>query len=635
MSRSILTALAALALAASVSTQTPPAFDIVLRGGTIYDGTGASPRQGDVAIRNGRIATVGSVSGGRAQIEIEVKGLAVAPGFINIHSHPIGDGLSRAESMLTQGVTTEILNPDGGGPLDVAKQLEAARIAGLAVNAGAYIGFNSAWSDVVGPDNRKPTSSEVERMRELLLAGLESGAWGVSAGLDYKPAYFAQVEDVIRIVGVAAPWRTIFTNHDRITPESNFSSKADIAETLTISGRANLVPVVTHMKAQGVEQGTAPAILRMMEQGRYAAADAYPYLAGQSGLGALIIPGWAQEGGRDAMLRRFADPEQRARIVAEAEHAMKARFGGPAGVYVTTINRELTDVMKEMDVAGGEAIVRLLEEREMGAILRFGAEPDLVAILKHPATSIACDCGATPGEASHPRYYGTFPRVLGRYVRETKALTLEDAVRKMTGLPASTIGMVDRGFIAAGMAADITVFDPATVIDHATFEKPMELSEGIRHVIVNGRLALRDGKTTGERAGQLVLRTQHMPSRPMTTGERRVYASGNVAESEVILDVRQEESGRARGSFRFTDSGSKATIEATELGLLQVSGTWASFTARAKWMPSNEERAITVIIDEIYPAASGAAQVIVEAEDASVVAGALRGRASVLPRRTR
>ena len=635
MSRSILTALAALALAASVSTQTPPAFDIVLRGGTIYDGTGASPRQGDVAIRNGRIATVGSVSGGRAQIEIEVKGLAVAPGFINIHSHPIGDGLSRAENMLTQGVTTEILNPDGGGPLDVAKQLEAARIAGLAVNAGAYIGFNSAWSDVVGPDNRKPTSSEVERMRELLLAGLESGAWGVSAGLDYKPAYFAQVEDVIRIVGVAAPWRTIFTNHDRITPESNFSSKAGIAETLAISGRANLVPVVTHMKAQGVEQGTAPAILRMMEQGRYAAADAYPYLAGQSGLGALIIPGWAQEGGRDAMLRRFADPEQRARIVAEAEHAMKARFGGPAGVYVTTINRELTDVMKEMDVGGGEAIVRLLEEREMGAILRFGAEPDLVAILKHPATSIACDCGATPGEASHPRYYGTFPRVLGRYVRETKALTLEDAVRKMTGLPASTIGMVDRGFIAAGMAADITVFDPATVIDHATFEKPMELSEGIRHVIVNGRLALRDGKTTGERAGQLVLRTQHMPSRPMTTGERRVYASGNVAESEVILDVRQEESGRARGSFRFTDSGSKATIEATELGLLQVSGTWASFTARAKWMPSNEERAITVIIDEIYPAASGAAQVIVEAEDASVVAGALRGRASVLPRRTR
>ena len=635
MSRSILTALAALALAASVSTQTPPAFDIVLRGGTIYDGTGASPRQGDVAIRNGRIATVGSVSGGRAQIEIEVKGLAVAPGFINIHSHPIGDGLSRAENMLTQGVTTEILNPDGGGPLDVAKQLEAARIAGLAVNAGAYIGFNSAWSDVVGPDNRKPTSSEVERMRELLLAGLESGAWGVSAGLDYKPAYFAQVEDVIRIVGVAAPWRTIFTNHDRITPESNFSSKAGIAETLAIGGRANLVPVVTHMKAQGVEQGTAPAILRMMEQGRYAAADAYPYLAGQSGLGALIIPGWAQEGGRDAMLRRFADPEQRARIVAEAEHAMKARFGGPAGVYVTTINRELTDVMKEMDVAGGEAIVRLLEEREMGAILRFGAEPDLVTILKHPATSIACDCGATPGEASHPRYYGTFPRVLGRYVRETKALTLEDAVRKMTGLPASTIGMVDRGFIAAGMAADITVFDPATVIDHATFEKPMELSEGIRHVIVNGRLALRDGKTTGERAGQLVLRTQHMPSRPMTTGERRVYASGNVAESEVILDVRQEESGRARGSFRFTDSGSKATIEATELGLLQVSGTWASFTARAKWMPSNEERAITVIIDEIYPAASGAAQVIVEAEDASVVAGALRGRASVLPRRTR
>jgi len=631
MRRTILLTLAASCLAASVSSQSSAPFDVIVRGGTIYDGTGGPAFAGDVGIRNGHIASVGNLSGRRAQTEINAKGLFVAPGFVNIHSHPIGDGLTRAENMLTQGVTTEIVNPDGGGPLDIRQQMASVSAAGLAVNVGAYIGFNSAWSDVVGASNRRPTSSEIERMRELLLAGLESGAWGVSSGLDYKPAYYADVEDVISIVSVASPWRTNFTNHDRITPESRFSSKTGISETLAIGARGGLIPIVTHMKAQGVEQGTAPAILRMMERARYSAADAYPYLAGQSGLGALIIPGWAQEGGRDAMLQRFADPATRARIVAEAEEAMKARFGGPQGVYVTTIGRELTDVMREMDVPPGEAIVRLLEEREMGAILRFGAEPDLVAILKHPTTSIACDCGATSGQASHPRYFGSFPRVLGRYVRETKALTWEDAIRKMTGLPASTIGIVDRGFIAAGMAADITVFDPATVIDHATFEKPTEPSEGIRHVLVNGHLALRDGKPTGERAGMTLERTAHMPSRPMTRSARSVNASGTVDNADVTIDVRQD-GGRPRGSFRFRDSGSGATIEATEVGLLQVADKWASFTARARWMPSNEQRAITVIVDEGYPAAPGT-HVIVEAEDASVVAGRLQGRAR-LSRRT-
>jgi N-acyl-D-amino-acid deacylase len=636
MRRTAVLTLAACCLAASVASQSAAPFDVVIRGGTIFDGTGGASFTADVGIRNGRIASVGGLSGRRADVEITARGLYVAPGFINIHSHPIADGLSRAENMLTQGVTTEILNPDGGGPLEIAQQLAAATAAGLAVNAGAYIGFNSAWSNVVGADNRKPTSAEIERMRELVLAGLENGAWGVSSGLDYKPAYFAQVEDVVRIVSVAAPWRTNFTNHDRITPESNFSSTSGITETLAIGTRARLLPVVTHMKAQGREQGTAAAILKSMAQGRYAAADAYPYLAGQSGLGALIVPAWAQEGGREAMLTRFADPATRARIVSEAERAMDARFGGPAGVYVTTINRELTDVMRETGVTGGEAIVRLLEEREMGAILRFGAEADLVAILKHPATSVACDCGATPGPASHPRYYGSFPRVLGRYVRETKALTWADAIRKMTGLPASTIGMVDRGFIAAGMAADVVVFDPATVIDRATFEKPTELSEGIRHVVVNGRVALRDGRPTGERAGRALRRTSHMPSRPMSTGVRRVAAAGTVGEAEVTLDVRQDGTERARGSFRYRDSASKATIDATEFGVLQTADRWASFTARARWMPSREERAITVIVDEGDPAAPNRTEVIVEAEDATVAAGALQGRARLAaPRRRR
>ena len=623
--------LLALTSIGAVSTQSTAAFDVILRGGTVYDGSGGRAYTADIGVSKDRIAAIGDLSGQRASIDLDVRRLYVAPGFINIHSHPIQDGLTRAYNMLTQGVTTEIVNPDGGGPPDIAEQLTRLASAGLAVNVGAYIGFNSAWSKVVGTANRRPTEDEIEQMRAIVLRGLQAGAWGVSSGLDYKPAYFAATEDVVRVVSVAAPWRTNFTNHDRITPESNFSSRAGVAETLAIASRAGLLPVVTHMKAQGREQGEAPAILRMMRQGRYAAADAYPYLAGQSGLGALIIPGWAQEGGREAMLKRFADLQLRAKIVREADQAMKARFGGPQGVYVTTMSRELTDVMREMGVSGGEAIVRLLETRDMGAILRFGAERDLVAILKNPATSIACDCGATVGQASHPRYYGSFPRVLGRYVRETNALTWADAIRKMTALPAATIGMTDRGVLAVGMAADITVFDPATVIDRATFQQPTLPSEGIRHVLVNGRLALRDGEVTSERTGRPLRRTSNMPSRPMSAGKRRVVAAGSVGSARVVLDVRQDPSQRqAVGTFRIEEV--TGTLEAVRFGILQAAGTWASFTGRARFGTARDERSITVVLDEGDPAAPGAPRLIVEADGEAVLNGAIQGRATVTSR---
>src|SRR5439155_25245808 len=222
------------------------------------------------------------------------------------------------------------------------------------------------------------------------------------------------------------------------------------------------------------------------------AADAYPYLAGQTGLGALMIPAWAQDGGRDAMLKRFQDAALRARIVKEVEDAMNVRFGGVDGVYLPATKRQLADIVRESGVSPGEAVVRILEQGNESAILKFGSEADLVKILQHPTTSMACDCGATLNTRQHPRAWGSFPRVLGRYVREQRALTWEDAVRKMTALPANTIGMVDRGFLAPGMAADVTVFDPATVMDHATYEDAGQLSEGIRLVLVNGRMALRD-----------------------------------------------------------------------------------------------------------------------------------------------
>lgn len=599
-------ALAATAATGQTQTTPAPAVDLILRGGTVFDGTGAPGYRADVAIGRGFIVQVGDLKSIEAPVTLHVPDLYVAPGFINIHSHARPDGLPRAENMLTQGVTTEIINADGGGSTDLDAQLHTLRTAGLAVNVGANIGFNAVWAEVMGQADRRPTPDEITKMQGLTRRGLEQGAWGVSAGLDYKPAYYATAEEVGRIVEVARRWRTAFPNHDRLTPETDFSSRVGVEETIAIAARAGLVPVVTHMKSQGHEQGKAPDLLRMMDaasaRGTYTAADVYPYLAGQSGLAALLIPGWALDGGRDAMLKRFADPADRARIVADAERAMQLRFGGPRGVYATGHQKELVDAMKEYGVESpGEALVRLLETADGGAILRFGVESDLVAILRHPTASVACDCGAVPGRATHPRYYGTYPRVLGRYVREQQALTWEDAVRKMTGLPAATIGLVNRGYLAPGMAADITVFDPATVLDHATFESPTLPSVGIRHVFINGRHALRDGVPTGEQGGQALLRGPHEPSRPMSAAiARKVSGRTEIANVEVRIDLEQRPGSRAaRGRFRLVDRTSKTTIEMTEPGLLQVAPGWAAATGRGRF--GSDERAFTVIVEQADP----------------------------------
>lgn len=491
-------------------------YDAILRGGTLLDGTGAPPRVADVAIEGDRIVAVGGLGRAAGLREIDAAGLMVAPGFIHLHSHASPEALPTAVNMLSQGVTTEILNPDGGGPLDLDAQLDSLEKGGLALNVGAFIGFNRIWLETVGPDDVPPTAEQIARMQERVEAGLESGAWGVSAGLDYKPAYFASTEEVIEVLAPSGRWQTVFSNHDRLTPESGFSSRVGMEETVAIGEATGLRPIITHMKIQGREQGSAPRVLAWMgdveERGVAVAADVYPYLAGQTGLSALIIPGWAQAGGREAMLERFRDAELRAAIVSEANEAMAARFGGPGGVFLLSLQRELTDLMAEMGTDdGGEAVVRLLESQEHGVILRFGNEDDLARVLEHPTASISCDCGASTAEQIHPRYWGTHPRVLGRYVREQGVLTWEEAVRKMTSLPAATIGMEGRGTLAPGMAADVVVFDPSTVMDRATYEEPTAMSEGIVHVMVNGQLAWEDGGPTGVQAGRALRRPSPFP----------------------------------------------------------------------------------------------------------------------------
>ena len=579
-----------------------PRFDVIVRHGTVIDGSGNPRYDADIGVRNGFIMAIGDLAAATAATEINARGLFVTPGFITIHSHASPDALPTAVNMLTQGVTTEIFNADGNGPLDIAQQMSALAAPGLALNIGGYIGFNSAWQSVNGNADQRPTPAEIDRMRALLATGLEQGAWGVSAGLDYKPGYFARTEEVIKIVEVARSARTNFTNHDRITPESNYSSKAGVAETVAIGQKAGLVPVVTHMKAQGLEQGTAGALLASMDQatrrGAYTAADAYPYLAGQSGLGSLIIPGWAQEGGREAMLKRFADPAQRARIIAESEQAMTARFGGAPGVYLPRTQQELTAVMKAMNAGAGETIVRILETTgDPGAILRFGSEADLVKILQQPTTSMACDCGASLATRGHPRFYGSFPRLFGRYVREQKIMSWEEAIRKSSALPAATIGMVDRGLIAVGMAADLVVLDPATVIDRATYESPALSSIGIQQVLVNGQPALVNGAATTARGGRALLRTGNLPSRPMPGGVRRLVVKGTSAGARVAIDITQRAGARhATGRFTIEEPGHAMTVTATELGVVQTADAWSGFSGIAT-VAGGASRAFTAVVD--------------------------------------
>ena len=382
-----------------------------------------------------------------------------------------------------------------------------------------------------------------------------------------------------------------------------------------------------------MEQKTAPALLKMMEaatkRGAYSAADVYPYLAGQSGLAALIIPAWALDGGRDAMLARFKEPGMRAKIVAEASRAMEARFGGPAGVYATGPGTELADAMRAMGVSsGGEALVRLLEKEDGGAILRFGVESDLVAILQHPTASVACDCGAVAGRSAHPRYYGTFPRVLGRYVRDQKIMSFETAILKMTGLPAATIGMVDRGLLFPGMAADVTVFDPATIIDHATFEAPTERSVGIRHVLVNGRIVLRDGVLTDEHAGTALFRTAHEPSRPLGPGgERRVRVKADTSDLTVSMDLRQARDARApRGMIRVTDRATGTVIEMLEPGVVHTNPGWAGVVGLGRI--GGKAMAMAVIVEQRDPmAANQASTLIIRGEDGYTLSRPLPAKA--------
>lgn len=526
---SVLLVLALAGCSAPASEST--AWDLLITGGTVVDGTGAPGRAADIALRDGRIVSVrpGIVRDSATRI-IDATGLVVAPGFIDLHAHlePLLR-LPDAESAVRQGVTTALGGPDGTSPWPLDAYLDSVTSVGTGINVAFLVGHNTIRRAVMGTDNRAPNADELERMKAMVAQGMDDGAFGLSTGLRYVPGAFAETDEVVELARVAAERGGIYTSHLR---DEGMQLIAGVAEAIEIGRRAGIPVVLTHHKVIGRPMwGSSERTLAMVDSARAAGidvmADQYPYTASYTDID-VLVPEWALAGGDRAFIGRLDDAVLRDSIVRGIVWNLDNDRGGGDLSRVqlalvewdrTLEGRTLADwAAREglplTSATGAELVIRAIRQGGAKAIYHVMDEGDVDRIMRHPFTAIASDGRLVqPGEGHpHPRWYGTFPRVLGHYVRERGVLTLEDAVRRMTGLPADRLRLTDRGRIAEGAAADIVVFDPETIIDRATFEEPHQYPAGIPWVIVNGIVTVEDGELTGARPGR-VLRPGTSPGR--------------------------------------------------------------------------------------------------------------------------
>ncbi|MGH7664497.1 MAG: N-acyl-D-amino-acid deacylase family protein [Gemmatimonadaceae bacterium] len=501
-------------------------YDILIAGGTVIDGTGAPGFRADVAVLDDRIVRVSTepLSRDHATRVIEATGLVVAPGFIDMHAHL--DPLLRlpgAKSHVTQGVTTALGGPDGGAPWPLAPYLDSATVLGLGMNVAFLTGHNTIRREVMGMADRAPSAAELQTMQRMVAQAMGEGAWGLSTGLKYLPGAFSDIDEVVALARVASDSGGIYTSHLR---EEGLGLIESVQEAIDIGRRAAITVVLTHHKAVGQPMwGSSVRTLAMVDSanalGIDVLMDQYPYTATYTGI-SVLIPAWARAGGDSAFFRRLADPALRDSIVGGIVfNILNDRGGGDLRrVQFARVEwmpelegKTLHDwaVMRGLEstpLVGAELVIEAEERGGASAIYHVLDSTDVERIMRHPRTMIGSDGRLTrPGEGHpHPRWYGTFPRVLGHYVRERGVLSLEKAVRKMTSLPAATLGMEDRGRVATGVFADIVVFDPATVDDRATFEDPHQYSVGIRFVIVNGVPVVDGGRFMDARAGRVLRR---------------------------------------------------------------------------------------------------------------------------------
>lgn len=499
-------------------------YDYVLRNARIVDGSGAGWFAGDVAISGDRIAALGLLPPHSAATVIDVAGLTLAPGFIDTHSHSREAifKVPSAENLIRQGVTSLIEGPDGSSPVPLKPFLDRVAAIRIGVNFGSMVGHGSIRNAVMGTKNRAATESELAQMRELTAQAMRDGAFGLSTGLFYVPGNYAPTEEVIALARVAGSLGGIHTSHMRDEAAKVLEA---VRETIRIGEEGRLPTQLTHHKViGGPNWGRSVETLKLVDEARARGVDVtmdeYPYTASSTGIAALF-PQWALSDGAAAVKERIGAPETRARIKAVIvdKIATDRGAGDPKNIQIASCpwdsslaGKNLAEITAARGVpvsleSAADTAIELVAKGGCSAIYHAMNEQDLERIMRHPFTMIASDGGVMVLGAGvpHPRNYGTFARVLGRYVRERHTLTLEDAVRKMTSLPAARFRIFDRGLVRPGMKADLVVFDPARVRDAAEFGKPHQYAEGFVHVFVNGRPVLRNGGMTGELPGRVLL----------------------------------------------------------------------------------------------------------------------------------
>ena len=526
-------------------------YDVLLKNGTVYDGTGAAGRRADVLIRGDQIVGVGDFKNAPAKTVIDARGLAIAPGFINMLSWAVDDLLVDGRSLgdIKQGVTTEIFGEgDSMGPLTaemrkrrldaqgdlkfpiewttLADYLQLLERNGVSCNVASYVGATTIREYVIGLEDKKATPEQLQQMRDLVRQEMEAGALGIGSSLIYAPAFYAPTEELIELCKVAAQYKGKYISHMR--SEGNKLLEA-VDEFLRIAREANIPAEIYHLKAAGQSNWPKMAqVIAKIEQARKAGmrvtADMYTYPAGATGLDAAMPP-WVLDGGYEAAFKRLRDPETRKKIAAEIrtptgkwENLLLAA-GSPERVLLVGFKNEalkkytgktLAEVARLRNEDYTDTVMNLVLEdgSRVGTVYFMMSEENIKRQIKLPWVSFGSDAGSMPAEgvflksSTHPRAYGNFSRLLGKYVREEKVISLAEAVRRLTGLPAANLGLERRGLLKGGYFADVVVFDPQTIADKATFEQPHQLAVGMQHVFVNGVHVLKDGAHTGAKSGR-------------------------------------------------------------------------------------------------------------------------------------
>jgi N-acyl-D-amino-acid deacylase len=526
----VLAAPAALLLAAS----TGPAYDLLLRGGRIVDGSGNPWYVADVGVREGRVAAIGRLDEAAAARVVDARGLVVAPGFIDVHTH-VESGLARrptADNFVLDGVTTLVTGNCGGSEVDLPRFFGELRAGGLSPNLATLVGHNSVRRAAMGTEERAPTPEEMARMEALVGDAMRAGAVGLSTGLIYVPGTYAKTPEVVALARVAARHGGVYASHIRSEGDQIFAA---IEEALDIGRQAGLPVQISHFKVSnkklwGESAKTIAMVDRARAGGLDVTVDQYPYTASSTNLGTLL-PAWALAGGADAVKQRLADPSTRAKVAREMKDHIRRRNGRKRLDYAVVAScawdrsRDGKTISRINEEAGGrrrleDEIATVLDMTEKGGaqmVYHSMDERDVERILRVPYAMVASDAGVIePGVGvPHPRGYGTNARVLGHYVREKKTLRLEEAVRKMTSLPAQRFGLTERGLLRPGMWADLVVFDEAAVADRATYQAPHAASAGFRFVLVNGEVVAEDGRLLGARPGRILLGPGASPPLPV------------------------------------------------------------------------------------------------------------------------